>query len=106
VTYRKTALEFRVVSRDAAEWSRVKGILGDAIGLPADARAAFLDTTCDTDDNLRHQVETLLAAHDQADAFLDIPPEMPASIPHRSLEGRRLGPYEFIARIGAGGMDI
>ena len=52
----------------------------------------------------KSSVEQLLAAHDQADAFLETPPEVPAPIPHRSLEGQRLGPYEFVARIGAGGM--
>ncbi len=92
------------MNRDAADWPRVKGILGDAIRLPADARAAFLDTACASDDSLRRQVEKLLAAHDQADAFLETPPEMPAAIHNRSLEGQRLGPYEFVARIGAGGM--
>ncbi len=89
---------------DAADWPRVKSILGDAIGLPVDDRAAFLDKACSGDTRLRAQVEKLLAAHDRADAFLETPPEAPSASTPRSLEGQRLGPYEFLARIGAGGM--
>src|SRR5262249_54422998 len=36
-------------------------------------RAAFLDEACAGDDELRRQVERLLAAHAQADAFLERP---------------------------------
>lgn len=80
------------MNRNAADWPRVKGILGDAIALPADARAAFLDTACATDDNLRRQVEQLLAAHDQADAFLETPPEVPARFPIARWKGSASAP--------------
>jgi eukaryotic-like serine/threonine-protein kinase len=89
-------------------WPRVKALFEAAVERPADARDAFLAAATGDDAALRREVESLLAA-DIADAgFLDQLPaggislvEHPGSA---SLEGQRLGAYEIVSRIGAGGM--
>lgn len=50
-------------------WQRVRAILEEAIDLPRDARAAFLDKACGGDSELRVEVESVLAQGDQ------MPPE-------------------------------
>jgi len=102
-------------------WPRVKALFQAAIERPADERAAFLAAATGDDAALRHEVELLLAS-DAADvSFLDRLPVAsesalndllsarvgsidPASS-HRALAaGRRVGPYEVVAPIGAGAM--
>ncbi|HET6898591.1 MAG TPA: protein kinase, partial [Vicinamibacteria bacterium] len=55
-------------------------------------QAAFLKTACAGDDDLRREVESLLGQPDAA--------------PTRSLLGRRLGGYEVVSFVGAGGMGV
>jgi eukaryotic-like serine/threonine-protein kinase len=86
-----------------ADWSRVKDLLEEALGSPPAERGSLLARRCGADEELRREVETLLAAHEQAGGFLEAPayvftPETPSPI------GRRLGPYRLLAEIGAGGM--
>ena len=51
-----------------------EAIFWAALAKTADAeRTAFLDAACAGDEQLRRQVERLLAAHAQADAFLERP---------------------------------
>jgi len=46
----------------------------DAIKVPLEGRAAFLDNVCRGDENLRRKVEALLRAHDRIGNFLEEPP--------------------------------
>jgi serine/threonine protein kinase len=81
-------------------------------------RAAFLEEACQGDAELRSEVQRLITAHEQAPGWLDKPvgeglgetkeqsldeklPDAPAP---RRLEGRRIGPYEILRELGAGGM--
>src|SRR5215510_680967 len=66
-----------------------------AVTKPATERAAFLSVQCGGDVGLREEVESLLA---QGESFLAQPVGLPA--------GSRLGAYELIEIIGAGGMGI
>jgi serine/threonine protein kinase len=64
-----------------------------------EGRAAFLDQACDGDSPLRREVESLLAADDQArSSFLQSPPLLHLG------KGVRLGDYEIQSLLGAGGM--
>jgi serine/threonine protein kinase/tetratricopeptide (TPR) repeat protein len=63
-------------------------------------REAYLDGACGPDAELRARVDSLLAAHEEAGAFLQspavgAPPEEP---------GARIGPYKLLQLIGEGGM--
>jgi hypothetical protein len=46
----------------------------EAIKVPFQERAAFLECTCGGDENLRRKVEALLRAHDRMGNFLEEPP--------------------------------
>src|SRR5262245_33504952 len=54
-------------------WSEVDEILKDALERAETERSSFLNTVCATDATLRREVEAYLAAHQQADNFLDTP---------------------------------
>jgi hypothetical protein len=49
-------------------------VFTEALKVPAQERAAFLDRACAGDENLRHKVEALLGAHDRLGDFLEEPP--------------------------------
>ena len=64
-----------------AVWNpRANEIFASVLELPAEQRQAHLDQACAGDNELKRQVEALLAAHGQAGSFLD-PPANPADIP-------------------------
>ena len=54
----------------ADQWQRVKELLHDAALRPPAVRSAFLDAACEGNPGLRREVESLLASHDEAGAFL------------------------------------
>jgi eukaryotic-like serine/threonine-protein kinase len=96
---------------NAQEWQRMKGVLTGALALPASERAAFLSSACE-DEEMRRRAESLLVDVDSADAFLEAPAlEAAAAILAESRKrapaltpGRRLGRYEILSPLGAGGM--
>ena len=51
-----------------------KSIFGEALALADEAqRASYLDRVCAGEPDLRHEVESLLQAHEQASDFLRLP---------------------------------
>src|SRR5262245_44583212 len=89
-------------------WLDVERLFHAALALPPHQRGAFLDDSCDGNDALKRDVESLLQ-ESSADDFLEQPALDPgatrlASSSYASLVGRRLSEYEITARIGAGGM--
>jgi eukaryotic-like serine/threonine-protein kinase len=85
------------------DWPRVKQIFQDALERPRDLRGAFVSEACGLDQDLRREVESLLAAQDEAGHFLDASPAADTEEPAR-LTGRRIGPYRLLDEIGRGGM--
>lgn len=91
---------------------RVSELFVAALELRPGDRATFLDLECNGESPLRAEIESLLAAHDDAGGFLDHPaellaladmgPELPPVFD--SLEGTRLGPYQILSIVGQGGM--
>ena len=57
----------------AAPWPRVRAIFEEALGQPAEARTAWVETACAGDEALAREVRALLAAHDTAGDFLERP---------------------------------
>ena len=82
-------------------WDHIKQILHSALELNAAERGAWLDRACAGDESLRREVDTLIAAHEQASGFLDTP--IPVSDQPLS-PGRRIGNYQVVQLIGEGGM--
>src|SRR6202049_658852 len=88
-------------------WERTKEILEQALCLAPEARQAYLESACGADADLRMEVESLIVAHEEAGSqFLGAAaPEVLQLAPSRALTaGTKLGPYEIIAPLGAGGM--
>jgi tetratricopeptide (TPR) repeat protein len=87
------------------DWGRVKDVFQRAVDVPVADRPAFLDTACDGDDALRREVESLLGAHEDAGNLLQTSVFGGAAAAiEDELEGRRVGPYRIVQRIGSGGM--
>ena len=76
--------------------------------LSATQRAAFLSQACAGDDELRAEVEELLAVDAAENSFIDGPAlEAAAQIfarEQRTLTGQKLGNYQILKKLGAGGM--
>ncbi len=104
---------------DPERWQRLAPLLDDALDLPSDARAAFLDAACRTPDGapdlaLRADLEQLLAADDEAGDFLDdsaadwaatLIEDIERATAEPSLEaGEPVGPYRVVRTLGQGGM--
>jgi Tol biopolymer transport system component len=82
-------------------WKRVKEVLDVSLGLAPAERGAYLTRVCETDSDLREEVESLIEAYEADEALLEKPP-MPE--PVDAMLGARLGAYELVERIGSGGM--
>src|SRR2546428_22712 len=92
-------------------WTQVKALFAEALDRAPDARSAFLAAACPDDAALRHEVEGLLAADAEAASFIEEPAMLvpgasaPEVVHVPSLHpGDRLGPYEIVEFVGAGGM--
>jgi len=83
-------------------------VFAAARALPASDRQAYLSAACPGNEELRKEVESLLAWDDRAKSFLEPPAVVrDDSSPHSAplmIEGRRLGVYHVQALLGAGGM--
>lgn len=87
-------------------WGRIKRIVADALDLPPEDRAAFLDEACGEDSDLRREVEALLAVStSEADVYEDVRIE-PSSLRQLRLDvGDELGPYQVMRELATGGMS-
>ena len=73
------------------------------------AAPAFLAQACADDEDLRQEVESLLASNEQAAAFIAAPAfavaaQELAEAPGPALIGQRIGHYQVLSLLGAGGM--
>jgi non-specific serine/threonine protein kinase/serine/threonine-protein kinase len=88
---------------------RVEQIYHAALEQEGAARATFVDRECEGDEELRSEVESLIACEDRAQTFIESPAlEVAAALlardHQRSSAGRRIGAYEVVGLIGEGGM--
>jgi serine/threonine protein kinase len=86
----------------AEDFARVESIFAQLTELPAGQRAAMLDRLCAEHPEIRTDVETLLAAHDQLTPCAESAAAAPADA--RFVPGGALGPYRLIEKVGEGGM--
>jgi tetratricopeptide (TPR) repeat protein/predicted Ser/Thr protein kinase len=81
-------------------WQQVKAVLAGALERAPDERANYLNQVCE-EESLKSEVESLLAAHQEAgDAFLEFPDRETYILTNST----RLGPYEILSPLGEGGM--
>jgi len=107
-------------------WGEIQALFAEVRHLTPEERTGRLAEISDTDPELHRELESLLAAHDQADELLGSfenlisepsfePPDaadveaaasgVPTPDPH-GLIGRTVSHYEVVALLGAGGMGI
>ena len=88
-------------------WDRIKQIFASALEREPSARVPFLDGACAGDAEMRREVESLLAAHQTSDTFLETPAAAVAASASQArglMEGQTLGPYRILRTLGQGGM--
>src|SRR5271165_1821330 len=104
---------------DAERWQRIESIFQKAMDADKDRRARVLVESCAGDESLRHEVESLLAQHENAGEFMERPafagparaalPSRPGSEDSHSAgipAGTVLGHYRIVGKIGSGGMGV
>ncbi len=93
----------------ADRYQRLKAVFRRALECDKETRDAFLDEACGGDDELRAQVDQLLAADRKGTPLLDRSASpLAAQLLARMAEGdpveRRIGPHRLLREIGGGGM--
>src|SRR5579859_5270618 len=94
---------------DPQRWAVLRQILCDALELPAERRADYLNEACRSDQAQRAELESLLKSAEQSDQFLDHPVADLSGVADDAASpasriGHRIGPYEIVDSIGRGGM--
>src|SRR5687767_3787491 len=95
--------------KSSERWQEVKEILYSALEMAAVERSSFLDEKCGNDNELRREIESLIAAHSRAAERFESPAvEMIAAVVSEEksdqMIGRSIGRYDIIDKLGAGGM--
>src|SRR5256884_1552458 len=97
------------------QYERLTELFHAALEIAPDERAAFLDQVSDGDADLRSELESLLAAHEQREAYTEKPPDDiaagylaqqgggPTTVPVLAAN-TRLDHYEIRSLLGKGGM--
>ena len=85
-----------VMTESPERWRRVEALCQAALERPVAERDAFLRGAC-RDDELRHEVETLLGREPAAERFLEtgVGAAVAAAMPTPPLHGSRVGPFEW-----------
>jgi eukaryotic-like serine/threonine-protein kinase len=105
---------------DPERWRRIAPLLEEALELPPEERASFLQGASGEDPGLRAEIEALLAADSDAGEFLGAPVDLSAMAPGpggdseilpdgagaSALAGQLIGPYRVVREIGRGGMGV
>jgi len=90
------------------QWERTKQIFEETLRVSAEERSKFLDVACGNDQELRAEVESLIASHERAGSqflaatapeILDLTPSSP-----QAERNKVIGPYQLVKTIGEGGM--
>src|SRR5438876_1132634 len=96
-------------------WQQIERLYHAALEREPEARAAFLDKACAGDEELRREVEGLLACDDKTASFIDGPAlevaaKALAGDPPAEEQGvrppvaRQIGAYQLLSPLGKGGM--
>ena len=90
-------------------WQQVKDIFNSAITYRPDERSLFISRACSGDEELRSEVESLIASHEESGSFIDKPAFEAAAglLANEKAElksGQTVASYEVISFLSRGGM--
>lgn len=86
------------------KWQQIKELFGSALEQDPRDRAAYLREACGPDEDLRAEIEDLLASYESGKTVTG---NLPAGFPGAAeVAGERIGPYQVVQRIGEGGMGV
>src|SRR5512142_3227059 len=85
-------------------WPKVEELYHAALEKDASEREAFLGQACGDDEELRREVQSLLGYEAEAKQLFDRSAGEATTLKPAVAPGTRLGPYEVVELIGAGGM--
>jgi eukaryotic-like serine/threonine-protein kinase len=92
---------------NSERWIRIEQVYYSVLATPLTRRAIILDELCSGDQDVRHEVESLLNAREQAGSFLssrDFQDRIAELASEQDLQGRTLGHYKILSAVGAGAM--
>jgi serine/threonine protein kinase/TPR repeat protein len=98
---------------DADLWTRVEQLCQEALEREEQQQTAFLDSACGANQELRHEVESLLAHRQGARTFLEAPAvemaakaftERTAAADASRLVARVVSHYRIVEKVASGGM--
>ena len=86
-------------------WHRLEELFHAALEQPPGQRRSFLDAACGADDELRAEIERLLQADEQADAFVGSSTANVGRVAALLIpDGDHIGAYRIARELGRGGM--
>jgi non-specific serine/threonine protein kinase/serine/threonine-protein kinase len=105
------------MAMDAENWTRVEQLCQEALEHDEGQQSAFLDSACGTNQELRREVESLLAYRQRAGTFLEAPavqmaaealteeaPSATTTTDASRLKGRLISHYRIAGKVASGGM--
>jgi serine/threonine protein kinase len=94
---------------ESERWRQIESLYYAALERDVTERAAFLVEACAGDDELRREIESLTAVHEQAECFMaapamEIAAQLIAEDQDHTMSGRKINHYQVLSLLGAGGM--
>jgi serine/threonine protein kinase/sugar lactone lactonase YvrE len=92
-------------------WQQIEKICQSALELDESQRTTFLKEACGGDEELHREVESLMKFGSRGEGFIeqrafDVVAKMIAQQKPESLIGQRIGSYQVLSLLGAGGMGV
>ena len=93
----------------SSNWEHIEELFHATLALETADRSGYLRDQCSSDGELRSEVESLLAAFENSNGFIEEPAvnlafEVLQTTDYETLAGQTIGPYKILKRLGKGGM--